>query len=265
MFFSNPSVEIGSAALIVLYLGSAKMSDRHLRSSQFCALVAVALVFCLTLDGPIDTLEDGRLFTAHMVQHLVLALVAPPLLLFATPDWLLRPLVQNPPIRSLARFFTRPLIAYIIYNLTLVGLHSPQVFDLMCGDERIHIALHLLLLVTATLLWWPLLSPLPEYPRLSYPAQLLYVFLWLIPMAAVAAPITIASDVIYPWYRLGPHPFGLSDKSDQVLGGLTMWVGAGFYLIGVFTSIFFRWARRQDLDEPEFNFQTADVVTLGHH
>jgi cytochrome c oxidase assembly factor CtaG len=72
-------------------------------------------------------------------------------------------------------------------------------------------------------------------------------------MAAVAAPITMSATVLYRWYLEGPHPFGLSARSDQVLGGLTMWVGAGFYDIGVFTTIFFRWAQREDLDEPEFN------------
>jgi putative membrane protein len=82
---------------------------------------------------------------------------------------------------------------------------------------------------------------------------MLYLFFWAIPMAGVAAPITMATKVIYPWYLEGPHPFHLSPLSDQVLGGLTMWVGAGFYMIGVFTTIYFHWAQREDSDEPEIN------------
>ncbi|HJU11224.1 MAG TPA: cytochrome c oxidase assembly protein, partial [Candidatus Binataceae bacterium] len=208
----------------------------------------------LTLDGPIDWLEDARLFTAHMVQHLILALVIPPLLLIGTPDWLIRPLLSMKLLGKAVHLLVHPVVAYIVYNLILVGMHSPKIFDLMCRNESFHVLMHLLLLSAAIFLWWPLLSPLPEFPRISYPAQMLYLFFWLIPMAAVAAPITMAASVIYPWYLGGTHPFGLSPLSDQVLGGLTMWVGAGFYMIGVFTTIYFQWARYEDLDEPEFNF-----------
>lgn len=211
------------------------------------------IVLIFTLAGPINALEDARLFTAHMAQHLILALVVPPLILLGTPDWIIRPLLSIAPLRGILQALTYPIAAYLLYNLTLVGVHSPPVFDLMCRHEGFHIAMHLLLVGTAILLWWPLLSPVPELPRLAYPAQMLYLFFWLIPMAAVAAPITMAATVLYPWYLEAPHPFGLSARSDQVLGGLTMWVGAGFYVIGVFTTIYFRWAQREDLDEPEFN------------
>jgi cytochrome c oxidase assembly factor CtaG len=72
----------------------------------------------------------------------------------------------------------------------------------------------------------------------------------LIPMAAVSAPITLASEVIYPWYLEGPHPGGLTALADQVLGGLLMWVGAGLYLMCIFSLMFFRWAQRDDSDDP---------------
>lgn len=121
----------------------------------------------------------------------------------------------------------------------------------MCRDEGFHIAMHLALLVTGVITWWPLLSPLPELPRLSYPGQMLYLFLQLIPMAAVAAPITLAESVVYPFYATPRmHPLGLNPLSDQILGGLFMWVGAGFYMTAVFTLIFYRWAMRDDRDRP---------------
>jgi cytochrome c oxidase assembly factor CtaG len=72
-------------------------------------------------------------------------------------------------------------------------------------------------------------------------------------MAAIAAPITMAQSIIYPWYAGGLHPLGMSPNSDQVLGGLVMWVGAGFYTIGIATTIYFRWAQHEDVDEPEIN------------
>ena len=113
-------------------------------------------------------------------------------------------------------------------------------------------------------MWWPLLSPLPELPRLSYPAQTLYLFLNLIPMAAVSAPITLAHEVIYPWYLESPHPLGLTPLTDQVVGGLAMWVGSGLYLMAVFSIMFFRWAQREDSDEPlESRFPVITSTVRG--
>ena len=121
------------------------------------------------------------------------------------------------------------------------------------------------------LLWWPILSPLPELPRLSYPAQILYLFLLMIPMTAVAAPITLATRVIYPWYTEGAHGWGLKPLDDQVLGGLIMWIGQGTYLMFVFTFIFyngssaktaiFRFCRRRRTPELRV-LQTAKHRTL---
>jgi putative membrane protein len=258
---SDLSVELGVIAFVLIYVAIARVTGKRFQVYRCWALVAAMTVLILTLAGPIDELEDRRLFAAHMIQHLILALIEPPLLLLGTPDWVLRPLLSIKVVGSVMRILTYPLIAYLLYNMTLVGMHSPWIFDLMCRNEGFHITMHLLLLGTAVLLWWPLLSPLPDFPRISYPAQLLYIFFWLIPMAAVAAPITMATTVLYPWYLEGPHPFGISPMSDQVLGGVAMWVGAGVYVMGVFTAIYFYWAQREDLDEPEFNLSINPAIT----
>lgn len=251
MLLSNPSVEIGCALLPGVYIAVARKTGNRFQPHQAWALGAAMAVLVLSLDGPLDRLEDARCFTAHMIQHLSLALIVPPLLLIGTPDWILRPIISIRPLGFIARVVVYPVVAYMVYALVLMGLHSPQVYDWMCRDDDAHIAMHLVLIASATPLWWPLLSPLPEMPRLSYPGQMLYLFFWLIPMAGVAAPITMARTVIYPWYLEGPHPFGLSPLSDQILGGLVMWVGAGFYMVGVCTTIFFMWVRYDSLYGPD--------------
>ncbi len=208
------------------------------------------MTILVALDGPVDALADARLFSAHMAQHLLLTQVMPPLLLLGLPAWMLRPLLRVRGVQPIARRLTNPLVAFAVYNGLLIAIHVPVVFDRMVRDEPIHIALHLALMATGVLAWWPLLSPMPELPRLAYPGQMLYLFLLLIPMAAVSAPIALGTTVIYPWYAEGPHPARLSALADQQLGGLLMWVGAGLYLMAVFSAIFFRWARRDDRDEP---------------
>jgi putative membrane protein len=81
----------------------------------------------------------------------------------------------------------------------------------------------------------------------------MYLFLLMIPMTAVAAPITLANSVLYMFYVGGMHPLGLTPMADQVLGGLIMWIGQGVYIMFVFTAIFYRWSRSDDQEEPPLN------------
>jgi putative membrane protein len=246
----HPSVIIGVLALAALYIGAVRVTRRRVTPFQAAAFAGALIVILLSLCGPLDELEDDRLFVAHMAQHLMLCLLMPPLMLLGLTDWIVRPLLLNRWIRPLARLLCNPLVAFLGYNAMLVVVHAPRMYDLMCRDDAVHITIHLVMMATGVMLWWPLFSPLPELPRLNYPAQILYLFLLLIPMAAVAAPISFATSVIYPWYLEGPHPFGITPLADQVAGGLLMWVGAGFYVICVATLIFYQWAQRDDCDDP---------------
>ncbi len=246
----HPTVIAGIFGLAACYALMWFLAHQRVRAGQVASFVGALTTMFFALNGPVDALADDRMFTAHMLQHLLLALVMPPLLLLGTPGWMLRPLLRWPVVQRLARMITYPLVAFVLYNAFLAVIHTQPVFERMVRDENVHIAMHVLLMVTGTIMWWPLLSPMPELPRLGYPAQTLYLFLLLIPMAAVSAPITLAPDVIYPWYLEGPHPWGLTPLVDQVLGGLLMWVGAGLYFMSVFTIMFFRWAQREDRDEP---------------
>jgi len=246
----HPSVPIGCALLAALYCFACWITGRRPTRRQ-AAWFALALGTILYAHTVVDEFADDRIFFMHMLQHLLQTLVIPPMLLLGTPDWMLRPWVVSRAVRPFARFFTNPLMAFLVFSAVFVSAHFPAVFDLMCRDENFHIFLHLCFMVSGVLLWWPILSPLPELPRLSYPAQIMYLFLLMIPMTAVAAPITLANQVIYPWYLDGPHGWGIKPMDDQVLGGLLMWIGQATYLMGVFTAIFYKWSRREDQDVPE--------------
>lgn len=245
----HPSIAIGVAALAILYWLGCRLCGRRPTRRQVGWFTAALLVILYTHTG-LDEYADDRIFFVHMLQHLVQAFVIPPMLLLGTPDWMLRPWVMSRAVKPIARIFTNPVVAFLLFSAVFVTAHFPPIFDKMCRDENFHIFLHLCFMATGVLLWWPILSPLPELPRLSYPAQILYVFLLMIPMTAVAAPITLATHVIYPWYLEGPHGWGIPALDDQILGGLLMWIGQGTYLMAVFTVIFYRWSRNEDRDEP---------------
>src|SRR5438270_650375 len=101
------------------------------------------------------------------------------------------------------------------------------------AHHDVHIVQHLMFLAAAVIMWWPILSPLPELPRLSYPGQMLYLFLMTIPMSIVAVCITYADSVVYPFYASAPRVWGISPMNDQMIGGLIMWVPGGLYFFAV--------------------------------
>jgi putative membrane protein len=269
----HPSTVIGIAALGGLYLWRARALDDEERretsggsDAAFDALVArIAtpsrrapsglqrfaffaglFVMFLSLNGPVHDLSDYYLFSAHMVQHLLLALVVPPLLLGGTTGAMLRPLIRRARVAALARWATRAAIAYALFNVTMAVWHVPEVYGTALAYHPVHIAQHLTMMATAVLMWWPILSPLPELPRLAYPGQMLYCFLMSLPMSVIAIYITMADHVLYPAYSSAPRVWGISPQMDQYLGGLIMWIPGGLFFYVVMTFVFFKWAQRQE-------------------
>src|ERR1700722_14383768 len=249
IFGEHPSIPIGVAILIAIYLGACRVVGRRptRRQAMWFAIAMGAILFAQT---ELDELADARIFSMHMLQHLMQTFLIPPLILLGTPGWMLRPWILSRPIKPVARMLTTPVVAFLIFSAVFVTAHFPPIFDRMCRDENFNIFLHLLFMAAGILLWSATFRPLPELPRLLYPAQILYLFLLTIPLTAVAAPITLATRVIYPWYTEGAHGWGLKPLDDQVLGGLIMWIGQGTYLMFVFTFIFYRWQQREDIDIP---------------
>ena len=196
----------------------------------------------LALNGPLHDISDYYLFTGHMVQHLALTLVTPPLLIMGTPGWMLRPALRSPAVAAVARFITTPKAAFFIFNVILVGWHLPPLYNSAMFYHEVHILQHLMFLVGAVIMWWPLLSPMPELPRLSYPGQMLYSFVMTLPMTVLSVFIVYANHVLYPAYASAPRLWGLSPLEDQRLGGLVMWIPGGLFFYLLITLIFFKWA-----------------------
>src|SRR5689334_22405377 len=121
----HPSTVIGIAALGALYIWAAHRLHQSPTDAQKIFFGSGLLLMFATLNGPIHDLSDDYLFSAHMVQHLLLTLAIPPLLLAGTPGWMLRPLLSRRFIRPVAYFFTRARIAFVVFNLTIAFWHLP--------------------------------------------------------------------------------------------------------------------------------------------
>jgi putative membrane protein len=193
------------------------------------------------LNGPVHDWSDRYLFSAHMVQHLVLTLVVPPLLLLAVPGWMIDALLGPTRLAGAARALTRPVPALAVYTVTLVAWHLPGPYARALEQHGWHIVQHLTLMAAATIAWWPVFARSARAPRLPYAGQILYLFAFGLPMSGVAAMITAADTPLYPFYGEAPRLFGLTPAADQRLGGVLMWVPAAFVPVAAFTIVFFRW------------------------
>lgn len=208
-------------------------------------LGAVALIF-FSLNGPLHTLSDEYLFSAHMVQHMLLMLIMPPFLIMGLPPWLIRKALNRPRIARVARFLTHPVTAFLAYNITFIGWHIPQMYNWALVNHDLHILQHLMFMAVATMMWWPVVDPVPELERIpTGPLLMMYVFAFGIPSTVVSAFITMSDSVFYPWYEMAPRVSSLSALEDQRLGGLIMWIpGMLIFWVGI-TAVFFRWTKEE--------------------
>jgi putative membrane protein len=248
----EPTVVLGIALVCAVYsLGVHPWRERFPDSQpvsrlQIACFTLAMLTLVVALLSPIDALADRSLLLMHMVQHLLLTLVMPPLLLLSLPAWMVRPLLRVPFALPLLRRATAPLFAYVLFNGMFASWHVPAFYDLTLRDQTWHIIEHLLFMATAILAWWPIVGPLPELPRPPYPAQVLYLFLQSVIPTVLGGIITFAPDVLYPTYAAAPRVWGLDAAEDQQWGGLIMWIpGALIYLLAL-TVVFFVWFEGQE-------------------
>jgi putative membrane protein len=166
------------------------------------------------------------------------------------PEWSLRSLLKQRSIMAGARALTGPVVAFALYNIVFVGWHFPALYNWALVNHSAHILQHMMFIASATLMWWPVVDPIPELVRLPTPARLLYMAALGIPMSIVSAIITFAERAMYPWYEAAPRVFaGLSAADDQQLGGVIMWVPGMLVFWIALTIVFFRWSRSEERTE----------------
>jgi cytochrome c oxidase assembly factor CtaG len=243
-----PSVVIGCALLAAAYLAFV----RPLRPARAAAFLCGTLILLLTLVGPLDGLGDEYLFSAHMLEHIMLLFVVPPLWVLGIPPEAAGKLLRWGPAAAVERILGRPVLGWFLAVVTLYLWHVPALYNATLADERVHILEHLSFLVTATIFWWPVLAPLRAH-RLRAHTALLYLFLAAVANTVLGAVLTFTGPGAYPLYdrptddsavlRLIRQGWGLDPEADQELGGLFMWVVGGFFFLLAILGMYVRWYR----------------------
>jgi cytochrome c oxidase assembly factor CtaG len=209
-------------------------------------LAGLAAIF-LALASPLDAFAS-LLLGIHMVQHLLLMMVAPPLIWLGAPMFpLLRglpapiraywalPLLQSRQLRHSLTWLSQPWVAWPIFVGTTWLWHMPRCYELALSRSNWHFAEHLSFVAAALLFWYPVVRPYPSRPRWS--AWLLFPYLILadVQNTLLAAWLTFSGDVLYPHYARVPRLAGLSALDDQALAGVLMWVpGSIAFLLPLF-------------------------------
>ena len=253
----EPTIAIGVLALLTAYLFITRTSSF---SSQKASFIAGMVVLFVALGPPLDDWSDHYLLLAHMVQHLLLIMLAAPLLLYGTPAWVLEPLTRNRITNTIGYWLTRPVMAYLVANAVFVLWHVPLFFEMALRSQPVHGFEHATMLGTALLAWWPILGPLPQWPRLALPLHSLYYFAMTLPGTAVGAFITFADPGLYAPYDTARRIFGIDLATDQQAAGLLMWVALGTVYLLLITVSFFRWVSREEAADREAAAQAGTSV-----
>jgi putative membrane protein len=248
-FHAHLSVLAVVGGVVGAYLAAAARHERATgerlearRRNLFLLGVAAML---LGAGWPIHDLAERYLYSMHMVQHMLFTFVAAPLMLVGMPAWMWRALLRPAPLRAAWAVLTRPLLALIVANGVLLLTHWPEIVELSVGSELAHFSLHAVLFGSALVMWWPVLSPLPELPSLSPPGQLLYLFFQSLAPTIPASFLTFGTEPLYAVYATFPRIWGVGPLTDQLLAGLVMKLVGGAILWAVIAVVFFRWGREE--------------------
>lgn len=237
---------------------------RGVRRWQAWCYAAGMLTIAIALLSPLDAAAEA-IFSAHMLQHLLLIVVAAPLIVLGAPGpalWWGIPRRARPRLarvwlasgwaRRAWRLVTAPGPVIAMHVFALWFWHFPGPYQLALADDGIHALEHASFLATAVLYWWVVLQP-AGHRRLSFPATLIYLVATLVQSGALGAFLVYASRPWYPAHAAGAHAWGMTGLEDQQLAGIIMWVPAGAAYIAAAVWVFLSWmswdereARRAD-------------------
>lgn len=226
-------------------------SDAPVESWRVVLFIVGQLSLLLALNGPIHHLSDYYLFTAHMVQHLLLNLLWAPLTVVAIPPWLIEAALQVPWVRRVADFFSDLRVKFLFYNGVLYFWHIPSMYDAALTYHPVHVVEHLTFMTSAVVAWFGLLCSAPSLRRPNPLLQMVYLFVMTLPMKLLGAIITLSDDLIYHGYDGAPRIWGITPMDDQEWGGLLMWLPGGLVLWASMIYVFARWVESERASSSE--------------
>jgi putative membrane protein len=197
----------------------------------------------IALASPIDALNE-LVLTAHMVQHMLLMMVAPPLILLGAPlvpmvrglpsvvaRKVVAPVLSRPAVDQTGHALTNPVAGVLLMGVVMFAWHTPILYELALRSESWHEVEHASFLSVSLIFWWPVVLPWPSREQWPRWAMVPYLLLADLQNTALSAILAFSDRVLYPSYSEVPRVFGLSALEDQVAAGAFMWVAGSLAFI----------------------------------
>lgn len=230
------SILVIAAIYLRGWLAIRKTRREQFNSVRIASFLAGLAVLWLAIGSPMDGFADA-LLSAHMIEHLLLMSVVPPLLLYGLPvvpllrglphavtSRILGTLIRNSAFRKLAHWLVTPVVAWLAMNVTFLAWHVPSAYDFALEHENWHAFEHLCFLASSLLFWWCIMRPWPAEQLRQNWGILLYLVSADVVNTLLSAFLAFCDRPVYTFYVTNPNPFHVSPVDDQVLGAAIMWV-----------------------------------------
>ena len=233
------------------------------RRNRWCFVGAMSILFSAST-WPIHQIGEDYLYSVHMLQHMMLSYFMAPLVLLATPEWLLRVLVGNGASYRVVRFLSKPVVAGVLFNGVVMILHVPGVVNTATVNGPLHYLLHLVVVVAALLMWIPVVGPLREL-QMKTGGKMIYLFLQSVVPTVPAAWLAMAEGPVYRHYGNQPvRVWGVGVLDDQQIAGVIMKIGGGIFLWTIVIYMFFKRfgmvTARENSYRPEDRLPATEIV-----
>jgi len=275
-WFDDGAPTVAAAALGVAYaIAAGAMRPRRacaVTKTQLACFSAGFLVLAVALVSPLEPLSE-RLFAAHMIQHLLLATVAPPLLVLGAPtarairlaaptmDRWLGVFAERTGLGRAWRFASLPVVACGLHALAIWAWHAPALYERSLRNDAVHAVQHVSLVGTGVCLWWSILRPRKaglDARRTAFALGIITIFATALQTGALGALFALSRHVIYPSQSTAAATWGVTPLEDQRLAGMLMWIPGGIVYVIMMSVLFVAW-----LDGPARRARTALTVASG--
>lgn len=212
---------------------------------RIAAFTLGTIFLWLSLDWPIGALGAGYLASAHMLQFLLMSLIAPPLMLYGIPEEAYQALRDRPAVMRALGLLTHPISALFIFNAVIIITHIPVVTDTMMASQLGSLVIDLSWLAAAFIFWWPVIVPVPERNWLHPLLKVGYIAAQLILGKPIFVYLTFSEYPVYAVYELAPRVHGFGAAEDQQTAGLLMEVVGALIFFAASSVLFLNWGARE--------------------
>ena len=207
------------------------------------------IIIYLAVGSPLDQIGEQFLFSAHMVQHMLLIYLSPILFILGTPTWLIDWLLRPKYLQKTMRVLTHPICGGFLFIFIFTVCHVPALYEAALHDKRIHVLEHWTIFLPSILMLWPYLTTSERVPRCKYGIRMIAIFLLMVGQLPVFAFLSFAGEPLYPSYVWAPRIVDLDPLSDQILGGIIMKVTNMIFSLTILGISFYFWARSEELED----------------